>query len=223
MIFAHRPDHRSDDGDLAGLVRHLSLLVGEPFHLARFSYGEELTMHFGEMKPTDHPKLRHLRYGSFILGTRASTWVLKSPDGRSIVSDKEEIPGESWADRRPRKRAVEDDPLIRPGSRVVSAEPFAVRDVGVGLRLAASDGSALTLVPAGPEAEVETNGADDLPPEYADLPVADWELFTPAGTLSAGPGVRWSFEPSRPRSARDARSAGDPATADAAPAEAVPA
>ncbi|QYX32746.1 hypothetical protein [Sphaerospermopsis torques-reginae] len=51
-------------------------IIGETCHQVRFSYGDELRLHFGEMKPYNHPKLKHLRKGSWRLNTRATPWYL---------------------------------------------------------------------------------------------------------------------------------------------------
>ncbi|MBK1988553.1 hypothetical protein A0J48_013560 [Sphaerospermopsis aphanizomenoides BCCUSP55] len=51
-------------------------IIGETCHQVRFSYGDELRLHFGEMKPYNHPKLKHLRKGSWQLSTRATPWFL---------------------------------------------------------------------------------------------------------------------------------------------------
>ncbi|MFM7365107.1 MAG: hypothetical protein ACKO11_11560 [Cuspidothrix sp.] len=51
-------------------------IIGETCHQVRFSYGDELRLHFGKMKPYDHPKLKHLCKGSWQLSTRATPWSL---------------------------------------------------------------------------------------------------------------------------------------------------
>lgn len=51
-------------------------IIGETCHQVRFSYGDELILHFGEMKPYNHPKLKHLRKGKWQLSTRATPFDL---------------------------------------------------------------------------------------------------------------------------------------------------
>ncbi len=54
--------------DLAGLSACLAQLVGEPFRFARVSYGDELTLHFGDTRPARSPKLNdRFLYGAYIL------------------------------------------------------------------------------------------------------------------------------------------------------------
>ncbi|MEA5576584.1 hypothetical protein [Anabaena sp. UHCC 0451] len=51
-------------------------IIGETCHQITFSYGDELRLHFGKMTAYDHPKLSHLRKGSWQLNTRATPWYL---------------------------------------------------------------------------------------------------------------------------------------------------
>ena len=57
---AQEPSH----GALSVLAAYLAQLVGEPFRLARVSYGDELTLHFGDLRPGRSPKLKHKLYGA---------------------------------------------------------------------------------------------------------------------------------------------------------------
>ena len=78
---------------------------------------------------------------------------------------------------------------IQPGSRVVSAEPFAVQPMnGFGLQIRFSDGSSVLILPTPPEPDEP--GEENLPP------LADWELISPHGLLCSDPGLQWAFEPS---------------------------
>ena len=54
--------------DLPGLFADLTQLVGEPFRFARVSYGDELTLHFGDLEQARSVKLKDKRYGAYILG-----------------------------------------------------------------------------------------------------------------------------------------------------------
>lgn len=93
----------------------------------------------------------------------------------------------------PRGMDFEAAELIRPGSRVVFAAAFAVTQPhGFGLQLGLSDGSAVHVLPAPDEAD-EVGEAEDK----SLLELADWELLSPSGQLSAGPGTGWTFKPSR--------------------------
>jgi len=55
-------------------------MIGEICHQVIFSYGDELRLDFGEMSAYTHPKLAHLRKGSWQFGTRATPWVFKQGD-----------------------------------------------------------------------------------------------------------------------------------------------
>jgi hypothetical protein len=55
-------------------------IIGEICHQVAFSYGDELLLDFGEMTAYNHPKLAHLRKGSWQLSTRATPWYLMLGD-----------------------------------------------------------------------------------------------------------------------------------------------
>jgi hypothetical protein len=174
--------------DLAGLHSHLTPLVGEPFRFCRVSYGDELTLHFGDLRPARSPKLKDHMYGAYVLGVRGSTWILKS-GSEPLVLTAGAIDLEPAIFGAPLdKKDLEAKPLIEADSRVLAATPFMAKPVnGFGLQLRTSDGSALLIIPSIPVTD------DD---KDADLPeLADWELLSAHGLLSAGPGTKWSFEP----------------------------
>jgi len=52
-------------------------IIGETCHQITFSYGDELLLHFGKMTAYNHPKLAHLRKGSWQLSTRATNFDLR--------------------------------------------------------------------------------------------------------------------------------------------------
>ena len=56
-------------------------IIGEICHQITFSYGDELRLHFGEMIAYSHPKLSHLRKGTWRLNTRATPWYLMLKKG----------------------------------------------------------------------------------------------------------------------------------------------
>jgi len=176
--------------DLPGLLAYLAQLVGEPFRFARVSYGDELTLHFGDLRPARFPKLKGRPYGAYVVGARGSAWLLKSGSEPLVLAaglDLGHVP--SGLGTPVSKEELERSPLIQPESRVLSVAPFVVTPVdGYGLQVRFSDASTLLLIPATPE--VEEPGDEALPS------LADWELSSPAGLLSAGPGLVWSFKPS---------------------------
>jgi len=170
--------------DLPGLTSYLAQLVGEPFRFARVSYGDELTVHFGDLRPARSPKLKDKSYGAYILGLRGSPWILKS-GSKSVVL----TAGEMFSPPRLRNEELESGTFIEPDSRVLKATPFVVKTVeAFGLELRLSDGSTLLVLPTVQEQdEAEDEGLPKL---------SDWELLSPRGLVRAGPGVDWSFEPS---------------------------
>ena len=86
---AHRIDfhqaHTPSSDGLPGLHARLTQLIGEPFRFARVSYGDELILHFGDLRPARSPKFKNKMSGVYILGMRASAWLLKSGSDAVIV------------------------------------------------------------------------------------------------------------------------------------------
>ncbi len=187
------------------LQTYLAQLVGEPFRFARVSYGDELTLHFGDLKPARSPKLKNRFYGAYILGVRASMWILKSgtvPLARIYGFDSGESLGETGKPigkedkgkpmSKEQKKDIEAEPLIQSGSRVKLASPFVVKPENrFGLQLGFSDGSTIHIMPAPLGADAPEEAEDYALPE-----LADWEVISPNGLLSAGPGLIWAFKPS---------------------------
>jgi len=177
-------------GTGASLAVSLSTLVGELFGFLRVTYGDEATFHFGEMRPSSHPKRNGTLYGDFILGVRGSPWLLKSGTEPVVVCSGPLFTIQNRAiGKSLDKRELEKLPLVKPQSRVVSVTPFEITPIrAFGLDLRLSDGSALIVLPTLP--------VPDTPEEIAlELPqLADWELLTPRGLVSAWPDLKWTFE-----------------------------
>lgn len=168
-----------------GLAACLAPLIGEPFRFARVSYGDELTLHFGDLRPARSPRLKDKAYGAYVLGVRASLWLLKS-GAEPVVVASGIAPALPPQGKPLRKEELEQASLIEPDSRVLSATPFLVKPAGrFGLELRMSDGGTLSVFPAPPEPDEPAD--DDLPE------LADWELSSPQGFLTVGPGLAWSF------------------------------
>src|SRR5437016_4352398 len=103
--------------DPPALQTFLTQLVGEPFRFARVSYGDELTLHFGDLRPACSPKLRKKPYGAYILGARGSPWVLKSGSEPLVLTaglDLLSVP--NGLGRSVSKEELEANPLIQPES-----------------------------------------------------------------------------------------------------------
>ena len=174
---------QTKSSDQGHLQAHLQQLVGELFLHLRFSYGDELALHFGTARPYGSPRMMGRVKGSYILGMRASDWHLKGSSPSVLVIGTSEAPTAPLLT----KAQLEAANLVRPSAVVVSASVRPVTNpatdsTGYGLSLVLSDGSAFLVTPASPFAE---------PSEFA---LADWELFTPyERLLRAGPGLEWSY------------------------------
>src|SRR5438128_334047 len=138
-----RQAREPSSADLPGLLAHLAQLVGEPFRFVRVSYGDELTLHFGDLEPARSPKLKGKLYGAYILELCASPWMLKSGTEPVVVNGGVlHDPSEAALGTPLRKEELESQKLIEPDSRVLMATAFIVKPVnGFGLQLRLSDGS----------------------------------------------------------------------------------
>lgn len=164
--------------DAALLQSYLQQLIGQPFLLLRFSYGDELSLHFGQSIPYPSPKMQHRFKGSYILGTRASQWFMRAGSRTVYVRDLEDVPS-SKAATPITKAELESSSPFQVGAQIVRARAIP-HAVGFGLEIGFSDGASIWINPGG------------------DYEVADWELFTPFERyLRAGPGRSWSYFPSR--------------------------
>jgi len=180
----------SEDVEL--LRSYLQQLVGQPFLHFRFSYGDELSLHFGRAVVYNSPHLKHLVKGSYIVGARASAWSLRTSTPPSIVlgDDRSSI-APSNGGRAITKEQVESGTLVKDGAYILAAEPIPMESgggycIGIALRLLLSDGCEFFIRPAANRGA----NADDGP--------ADWEIFTPHDRfLKTGPGYRWSYLDSR--------------------------
>lgn len=181
---------RSATDDLAGLQSYLHQLLGEPFCFPRISYGDELTLHFGDLRPANSPKLKGTMYGAYVLGLRGSNWVMKSGDFVFATDDASDDTPLLETDR---KQFLESFNLVEPGAHVTTARGFRVSPPeAFGLRLTLSDGSSVAILPT--TNELEEQGVDGGTPLPA---LTDWDLRTPSGLLRVGPGLKWEFKSSR--------------------------
>ena len=189
----HEPVAASADAGL--LAAYLTELAGEPFRFFRVTYGGELTVHFGDLRPAASPRLAGKPYGAYVLGTRASDWVFKpagfdGPGGRLSVSNRLGADRDAAAALTDR---LEHGDLASPDSRVAFCEPFSVGPAGtpgggIGLTVRLADGGVLHVLPG---RDREFDATTDTAEPGPDLP--DWELFLPHGRLTAGPGECWTY------------------------------
>lgn len=179
--------------DHVALQGHLQQLVGQPFLHFRFSYGDELSLHLGQPQDYSSPKLKHFVKGSYFIGARASNWYLR-PSSSPIVliglaEDRTSLPVGFHAVA---KADLESSELIPASACVICANavPMAAPGgavVGYSLSLVFSDGSSILMIP---DSVGEPGAQEDE--------IADWEVFTPHDRyLRVGPGVEWSYLPSR--------------------------
>jgi hypothetical protein len=160
------------------LGAYLFPLIGQPFLFARLGYAEELTLHFGVALEAKHKKLREagVRYGSYILLVRGSAWIVDAGNQTAVDQlAKTMLQGTPGAGKPLGKEEIAKE-LIRPGLRVVAVTPFIIPEPeSFALRLDLADRSTVVVIPTVDESEIE---------------LADWELATPRGTISVGPGLK---------------------------------
>jgi len=187
--------------DLPTLSSMVIQLVGEKYLFARFGYGDELTLHFGTPREAKNSVLRAkgIRYGTYILRSRGSGWLLKSGIGNIAFDGVQDHLNPAILNSQLKlidEKDIETGNFLTPG--VLVYEPFicTVKQVdGIGLRLDMTDGSSVLIVPA-PDEPLEANS-----PELPEI--ADWELETPLGTLRVGPGQQWGWVESNQSPNRD--------------------
>jgi hypothetical protein len=84
--------------DLHELELILRALHGVQCWRARLGYGDELRLDLGEPRPYRHPSMGGRLKGSWVLGTRASSWqleptgVLPDVEGAHVTTTKVELP-----------------------------------------------------------------------------------------------------------------------------------
>ncbi|VXD17254.1 conserved hypothetical protein [Planktothrix serta PCC 8927] len=150
-------------------------MIGEICHQVIFSYGDELRLDFGEMSAYTHPKLAHLRKGSWQFGTRATPWVFKQDDRILTSSLPVDIDGE-----------IDDSEIDTVKKFLQQLEnkeliDFVISAHNISLTLIFEDDYQLILQP-------------DLPDDSG---LAYWELFMPTEQiLTVGPGLFWECKSS---------------------------
>ena len=73
--------------DLRAVHTIVDRLLGKTCWQARFSYGDELTLHFGDRVSYAQPSMANLEKGSWILGTRGTNWQLSCASNSIVNSD----------------------------------------------------------------------------------------------------------------------------------------
>ena len=140
-------------------------IIGETCHQVTFSYGDELRLDFGEMSAYNHPKLKHLRKGSWQFGTRATSWIFQQGD--QVLTSTLQVNIDAEIDTvKKLLQQLENKELI---NLVIDAQNIS-----------------LTLL-------FEGNYQLILEPDLQDNSgLAYWELFMPTEqVLTVGPGLFW--------------------------------
>jgi hypothetical protein len=179
------------EANLGILKLYLQQIVGQPFLFFRESYGDELTIHLGDLKERKSPRLKDRARGSYVVTVRGSLWTMVAPEkGMLVLSDPpRELNGVQL--KKLSFNELEQTPLISPDANVVWATPFDDLSGGIALGLGFSDHAHFIIRPAPPHPD-DVNTEDDELPE-----IADWEIYTPLGRyLRVGPGQKWAYLPS---------------------------
>ena len=181
--------------DLDELRPLLKRLVGKPFLFCKASYGDELTLHLGEAVPYDSPSMKGHTKGSYIVASRASSWVLEPgmPPGQLFTSDDRFISRLSSRAKKLELKEIETYPTIRPREIVIDTFSVATPS-GLMLSLFFSDRSSLTILPIQSRDSEDDDGG----------PLSDWEIFLPRHrVLKAGPGPSWSYTDSQAKPSQE--------------------
>lgn len=182
----------STSSDQQLLRAYLQQLANQPFLQFRFSYGDELSLHFGSPRSYSSARLKHLNKGSYIIAARASNWFLRTAEPpRAIMgtSDPASSDQESLT-----KEDLETSSFVRQGARILAAEPILYTSgsdaaAGFALSLLLSDGTSFFLCP----------NLDS--PIQEEEPLCDWEVFTLyERCLEVGPGLQWAYVDTREES-----------------------
>ena len=154
-------------------------MIGEICHQVTLSYGDELRLDFGEMSAYTHPKLAHLRKGSWQFGTRATLWSLKQ--GHKVLTTSLQV------DIDEERYDQEIDALKKVLRQLENKKLIKLALVGNDLDLTLFFEERYQLI-------LEPDLQDDSGLTY-------WELFMPTKQLlTVGPGLFWECKSSHERS-----------------------
>ena len=169
-----------DEGELASM---LTLLVGQPFLSFQISYGDELQIHLGQ--PITSRRLKTTS-GSYIIGTRASSWSFRSQAKSQFLANSDPGPdGVQVMTHLIDLKVIERESFLPQGTAVEAIRIFDT-STGFGFGVSWTDRSEFILFPA--KLTREDENAEEVDP------LADWEVFLPGHRLlSAGPGRQWSY------------------------------
>ncbi len=182
--------------DRAELQTYLQQLVGQPFLFLQFSYGDELTLHFGRLgqsSSTSSSSLARLSKGSYIIGARASSWFVTAQMSPYLLVARSQPASRAQKHfTQVTPEQLEASEFLRPGKRIVAVNTSTLGTrtrsaYAFGLSVLLEDDAALSILPSATSKR-----------HHRKHEVADWEIFTPYERYFAvGPGARWSYLPSR--------------------------
>jgi hypothetical protein len=178
-------EHKSSDHQL--LRAYLQQLANQPFLHFRFSYGDELSLHFGSPRKYASTRLKHLSKGSYIIAARASNWFLGVATPPSIIFGVSSLSTSGRSSTPVSKQQLETSNFVKQGARILALDPILFSPgphsrSGFALALLLSDGSSLSICP---NLDEPVDESDD---------VADWEVFTPyERCIEVGPGLQWAY------------------------------
>ena len=153
-------------------------MIGEICHQVTFSYGDELRLDLGEMSAYTHPKLAHLRKGSWQFSTRATPWILTQGEQVLTASLQVNIDAERYD--------IQIDALKEVLRQLENKELINLSFIpnNMGLCLVFEGDYQLILEP-------------DLPDDSG---LTYWELLMPTEQLlTVGPGLSWECTSSHER------------------------
>lgn len=150
----------------------MSGLIGKTCWKARLSYGDELSLHFGDKRPYSSPRMAGKYKGSWILGTRATQWRLDKGHGYGVKAHQQIVSSESPLEE------IRDKIHVLENERVTFLGDAIPLNYFPPSRFCFSNGYQLSLnicVPNDPE-------------------LAYYELFTPNNMLlKVGGATPWSY------------------------------
>ncbi len=168
----------------------LQQVVNQPFLHFRFSYGDELSLHFGSPRQYASQRLKHLSKGSYIIAVRASNWFLGVANPPSIIVGAADL-STNGSSTPVSKQQLETSTFVTQVARILAVDTVLYSSgphsrSAFALTLLLSDGASLFIRP-----DLD-DPADESDDESDDI--ADWEIFTPhERCIKVGPGLQWAY------------------------------
>lgn len=143
-------------------------MVGQPYLFAKYSYGNELTIHFGKAFE-HHYGNRQWTIGSHVLSLRASPWIFHSLPQQMVIVNFDE-----------NYQPVIDNTFVKSGTTVTHISAFTIvgdeNRKGIALIIHFEDGSLFQALPIS-----------------SDETISDWELLMPNKLIKVR-GSKWEAD-----------------------------